>query len=184
MICNFRCTGHLKGVGCDSISDNITVNSGVCLTYWYNGTELDLSHPVFAGACPYNLDYHILLYYNVADKPGELNQRICGANCTCILCSACIDGYGIAVNDYNFHCVKCNTQYGWLLYVVSQLAPFLSVVLFDIGATSAPMNAFVFFSQIVTVSFYYTPTTFMFGYDVGWLKFWKHWLPFPMLFGI
>ena len=52
---------------------------------------------------------------------------------------------------------------GCMLY----LSFFVIEVLFDIGTTSAPMNASVFFSQTVTVSFYYSPTTFMFGYDVN-----------------
>ena len=70
------------------------------------------------------------------------------------LCGRCKDGYGIALYSYTLQCSKCwGHGYGWVLYYFLQLFPitvmYFLVVIFHIRATSSPLSALVFMSQIV-----------------------------------
>ena len=170
MVCNCICTNHVPGVGCDSTSHTIKFYSGTCLSYWYNGTDIDWNQPAVSGRCPY-VPEDLIFPHNISYNSSALSRGVCGSHGmhrTGVLCSQCLDGYGVDVNDYRFPCVKCHARYSWLLYILAELFPiivfFIVVALFNISVTSAPMNAFVFFSQIVTVPFYHNPYTFMFGY--------------------
>ena len=71
-------------------------------------------------------------------------------------CGKCILGYGPSLND--FTCIKCSDyKYNWMLYLVVEIFPvtifFILVILYDIRATSAPANAFVFFAQVLPTAF-------------------------------
>ena len=76
-----------------------------------------------------------------------------------VLCSRCDHGYGPAMNSWTYNCVPCNSKtkqsaVGFvclqLFLVTSIFAIFLT---FNIRLTSGPANAFVFFSQIIMVTF-------------------------------
>ena len=72
------------------------------------------------------------------------------------LCSKCKVGYGIAVFSSNFKCVPCKESYkNWLKYFAIEFVPltilFLIVLIFHVGITSAATNAFIFFSQLVSL---------------------------------
>ena len=80
-------------------------------------------------------------------KSGPLNRegRLCGK---------CKDGYDIALYPYTLECSKCwGHGYGWVLYFFLELFPitvmYFLVVIFHIRATSSPLSALVFMSQIV-----------------------------------
>ena len=168
MACHCECAGdHLPGVSCDDNTHNITVTFGMCLTYQYNGTNADWSKPAVVGRCPFHSEVTTFLY-DVSYHPEELSHQICTNNRTGLLCSQCVKGSGVDVNDYRFPCVKCHARYSWLLYIVAELIPiiafFVVMASFNISATSAPMNAFVFFSQIVTIPYFHNPYALMFGY--------------------
>ena len=87
-----------------------------------------------------------------------LDEAVCGPlNRQGRLCSQCKDGYGIAPLSYGFECVECSgTAAGrWTAFIVAKLLPvtilFLVLMLFHVGVTTAPANAFIFFSQVVTI---------------------------------
>ena len=70
------------------------------------------------------------------------------------LCGKCKDGYGIALYSYTLECSKCwGHGYGWVLYYFLELFPitvmYFPVVIFHIRATSSPLSALVFMSQMV-----------------------------------
>ena len=72
------------------------------------------------------------------------------------LCSKCKAGYGVAVFSSNFKCVPCKESYkNWLKYFAIEFVPltilFLIVFIFHISITSAATNAFIFFSQVVSL---------------------------------
>ena len=72
------------------------------------------------------------------------------------LCSKCKVGYGIAVFSSNFKCVPCKESYkNWLKYFAIEFVPltilFLIVLIFHVSITSAATNAFIFFSQVVSL---------------------------------
>ena len=86
----------------------------------------------------------------------ELNNFMCeGFNREGQLCGACKKGYGPALlTDYN--CAKCSTKnkkYGWALYLLLQFLPitvfYLVIVMFQVSATSGPLNVFIFSAQII-----------------------------------
>lgn len=98
----------------------------------------------------------------------RLDKDFCGKfNRTGQLCGQCVKGYGVAVNNY-INCVKCESaSVSWLLYILAHYVPitvfFIVVALFKISATSAPMNAFVFFAQITTLPYFHTQFPWIFG---------------------
>ena len=165
MACDCICINHIPGVGCDNITHNVIVSHGTCLTYSYDGTNW--TNPAVVVSCPY-ADYNEL-HYNLSYNPVILGQKMCDhLHRTGLLCSKCMKGYGVDVNRYDFACVKCNARYTWFLFILAELVPtavfFIIVALFNISMTTAPMNAFVFFSQIVSVPYFHNPYAFLFGY--------------------
>ena len=168
MVCDCICADHIHGIGCNAISHHIKVFYGYCLTYSYNGT--DWSKPAVVGSCPH-VPNDIEIHYNVSYDPVDLDRKVCRKlQRTGLLCSKCIEGYAVDVNSYEFPCVKCQAQYSWFLYILAELVPivifFIIVVFLNVRMTAAPMNTFIFFSQIVTVPYFHTPYAFMFGYLV------------------
>ena len=136
-------------VNCNSNSTSL--NFGYCMTY---NSSAGLNE---FGKCPYiahyitDDDYSILLPDNVS----KLNEFMCGPlNREGTLCGRCKDGYGIALYSYTLECRKCwGHGYGWLLYYLLELVPitvlYFLVVIFHIRATSSPLSALVFLSQVI-----------------------------------
>ena len=158
MICNCICTNSFYGVGCHNELHDMKVYRYNCLTYWHEG-----GGDLVSGRCPYHQNHtSFKSFANFSE------EQICGGlNRQGTLCSKCKAGYGVSVNSYNFKCVKCDARYSWVFYILAELVPiiifFIIVALFNISATSAPMNAFVFFSQMVTIPYFHNPHTFTFG---------------------
>ena len=84
----------------------------------------------------------------------ELNDFVCGGfNREGQLCGTCKKGYGPALLT-DFKCAKCSTKnYGWALYLLIGFLPvtlfYLVIVMFQVSATSGPLNAFIFSAQII-----------------------------------
>ena len=157
MVYNCICNYSFYGVGCNNESHYIKVYRYNCLTSDPKTGEL------VSGRCPYNLNDTI---FNTFDEFS--NDEMCKQlNRKGVMCSKCINGTGVNVNSYNFPCGKCDAHYSWVFYIIAEIVPivifFIIVAFFNISATSAPMNAFVFFSQIVTVPYFHNPYTFVFG---------------------
>ena len=134
--------------------DFLLLRFGYCMTY--NNTTGATEH----GACPYIGHYnttHIedTFYIQLPNNMSLLNENMCGPlNREGPLCGRCKDGYGIALYSYTLQCSKCwGHGYGWVLYYFLQLFPitvmYFLVVIFHIRATSSPLSALVFMSQIV-----------------------------------
>ena len=112
------------------------------------------------GACPYISHYNTtsadhMFYIELPDNVSILNEFMCGPlNREGPLCAKCKDGYGTALYSYTLECSKCwEHGYGWVLYCFLELFPitvmYFLVVIFHIRATSSPLSALVFMSQIV-----------------------------------
>ena len=107
--------------------------------------------------CPYH--YHKPdvqgLYVKFPQNVCDLNEFMCGGpNRTGLLCSSCKPELGPAVFSYTLTCLKClDSGYGWLLYMFLAIFPttvmFLVVIICQIRITAAPMNAFIFVSQVL-----------------------------------
>ena len=70
-----------------------------------------------------------------------------------LLCSKCIDGYGVAVTSLTPKCVKCTLSVlpAALLYVLIELLPltifFVAIVIFHINITSGPLSGYFIYCQ-------------------------------------
>ena len=82
---------------------------------------------------------------NSGCKCGELNRD--GR-----MCHKCKPGYRPAVLSYEVKCLKCDTAYGWLLYLLLACLPttllFFMAIVCKVRISSASMNAFVFLSNV------------------------------------
>ena len=141
---------------CDDKLQESYLKLGNCMTYNSSSDEQE-SDAILFGACPYfyysNIVHHryIALPRNVSD----LNDVFCAPlNRGGLLCRDCIDGFGPSVVSIGYACANCTeNNYGWMLYILSEFVPatvfYFAVLTFRIRITSAPMNCFVMYSQIV-----------------------------------
>ena len=146
----------------------INLRVGHCMTY----EEQEESSPViYIARCNYlkgnfsrtdNGRYIELPLKNASD----LNDALCGPmNRNGTLCSECIEGYGPSVISFGLVCSNCTgAWYGVPLYLFLEFVPitvfYVIILLFRVSITSAPIVAFVFYSQIVVSVF------LIFGTDV------------------
>ena len=148
------CIGIHLEVECGS--DFPLLHFGYCMTY--NSSTGNTEY----GACPYITRYKYsttivgnVLYIELPSNASILNEFMCGPlNREGPLCGKCKDGYGTALYSYTLECRKCWVHgYGWVLYWALELLPitvmYFLVVIFHIRATSSPLSALVFMSQIV-----------------------------------
>ena len=88
----------------------------------------------------------------------ELNDSMCGPmNRNGTLCSECKGGFGPSIISLGLVCKMCNNWYGIPLYLFLEFVPitlfYFIILLFRVNITSAPMVAFVFYSQIIVATF-------------------------------
>ena len=148
------CGDPLGGkVHCEQDS-NISVYYKYCMTYD------EVNDSMAFNFCPYQHHKPDVqgLYLTLPQNVCDLNEFMCGGlNRTGLLCSNCKPGLGPAVFSYTLPCLKClDSGYGWLLYMFLATFPttvmFLVVIICQIRITAAPMNSFIFISQVL-VSF-------------------------------
>ena len=129
---------------------------GYCMTY-EEGTGFHVGHCGSVNVSGLNItnDNYIRLPDNISD----LNDYMCGPlNRQGMMCSQCADGFGFAVFSVGHTCTNCTgVWYGIPLYLFIEFVPitvfFFVVLVFRISFTSAPMVAFVFYSQITVTVF-------------------------------
>ena len=129
-----------------------------CMTY-EEGEGLYLAHcHYFQGdAQSYKIaeNNFITLPKNIS----QLNNYMCGPmNRKGRLCSECIDGFGPSITSLGSVCSNCTgVWYGVPLYLFLEFVPitlfYTIILIFRINVTSAPMVAFVFFSQVEVATF-------------------------------
>ena len=143
-----------KGFGelvqCDQEEFRSYIFVGSCISYKSNSSLL------IAARCPFSLDYQESPVKIPLPNTTEIGQFCAKLNRTGTLCSKCTENYGIAAFHYTMKCVPCKNSYkNWLKYFALELTPltlfFLVVFIFHIGITHAPANAFIFFSQVVSL---------------------------------
>ena len=153
---NTSCTGcscHQENAKVYCGPDFPLLHFGFCMTY-SNTTGFTAY-----GACPYIAHYsNIVDHFFCIQLPSNvslLNEYMCGPlNREGPLCGKCKGGYGAALYSYTLECSKCwGHGYGWVLYYFLEFFPitvmYFLVVIFHIRATSSPLSALVFMSQIV-----------------------------------
>ena len=150
-----KCGLTVSHVKCDDTSNQSMIKSGSCMTY-DGSTDVTI-----AGDCPYNShtpdsdEVYVKLPQNIS----HLNKFMCGElDRAGTLCSHCKEDLGVPVFSYMLHCLPClESLSGWVLYIFLAVFPttifFLIVIIFEIRVTSAPMNAFIFTCQNISIVF-------------------------------
>ena len=168
-----KCGDTLNGaIQCNLSTHHLAIYGDYCMTYDDStGTTVAGS----TGPCkPIILDV-VKFYHPLTHNFSQLNSEMCGPyHRTGQLCGQCDEGYKLPVYYHGHECVMCdNTKYNWLKYVTLAFVPltfFLFIVFcLRISATSAQLNAFILFSQVVTAP---QGMRIMFSANVlhGWTK--------------
>ena len=138
---------------CNQATNESKLLIGYCMSYNNSTGE------TFLGPCPYSALHGLPVretFVPLPCDPSEANEYICSQfNRTGLLCSHCMEGLGPAVFSYELKCVPClDSRYGWLVYLLAAILPmtlfFFVVIIFQIQATSASMNSFIFSVQALT----------------------------------
>ena len=113
---------------------------------------------LLVGSCPYTCKAGYDTYCDIQTNiSSDLNKETCGPfHRTGLLCSKCIEGYGLPVYSYNLSCVNCTDyKYNWLKYVAVAYGPltlfYIAAVMFRISATSGLMTCYVAICQMLTI---------------------------------
>ena len=83
----------------------------------------------------------------------HLDKEVCGESRTGVLCSKCRGGYSAHYHHSGYSCKeKKLCKWGWLLYIVSEIAPitvfFVVVMVLNIKFTDGAVNGFILFVQL------------------------------------
>ena len=152
--CVCECADSLNGtVHCEDNHGALDVTNCFCMTY-----DDNRSLPV-GGPCLYKclLSGTASVHDLQTNISSELNYRTCGRyKRTGVLCSKCIEGYGLPVYSYNLSCVNCTefkpgnvAKYLAVTYLPLTLFYFI-VIMFRISATSGLLVGYVTISQMLT----------------------------------
>ena len=142
---------------CDENLQKSYLKLSHCMTYNSSSHDDRESDAISFGGCPY-IYYNNIVNHKYMALPkniSDLNDVFCTPlNRQDLLCRDCIDGFGPSVVSIGYACVNCTeNNYGWVLYIISEFVPatvfYFAVLTFRIHITSAPMNCFVMFSQLV-----------------------------------
>ena len=146
-----KCTEH-----------GIELRVGHCMTYNESEERFDIAHcNYFDGNFSTRLSDNGRYVELSVNNVSELNNVMCDPmNRTGRLCSECIEGYGPSIISLGLVCIKCTNVtmwYGVPLYLFLEFVPitvfYVIILLLRVNITSAPMVAFVFYSQLIVSTF-------------------------------
>ena len=126
-----------------------------CMTYDEESGTSTVSYCPYFTLQGHNISGHGLI--NLPDNISELNEYMCGPmNRKGIVCSECIDGYGLSVTSLKLQCSTCSSvRYGVLIYLLIQVVPvtifYVIVLLFRLNLTTAPMFGFILYSNSIII---------------------------------
>lgn len=141
------------------------IATGWCMSYSDLEKSIDSKMYVVYGRCPFTSGYHTttnryvhLPYLPLPLQKEELNDKFCGVlNRKGILCGECAENYSIDILSDTFDCQNItSSNKDWIIYgFLDGFLPlifFVIVLLLHISFTSGPVNGFIFFSQVLTVT--------------------------------
>ena len=156
-----ECADSLDGIIiCDANSNEVFISSQFCMSYdKHRGEEV-------VGRCPYiytsfnDLNTtNVGLFVKLPSTVDKLEHIFCDhLNREGYFCSGCKKNLGHPMYPDFIKCVECDPKdyaRNWILYIVISFGPLtlflILVVCLRISATSAPLNSFIFVSQIITL---------------------------------
>ena len=153
------CGDSLDGVVyCDS-SKEVFIMSEFCMAYY------DLIGEEVVGRCPYTYTLfsdpnisNVGLYLKMPSTVDQLEHVLCDhLNRQGFFCGKCKENFSYPMYPDFMKCVECDPSHyagNWMLYIAISFGPLtlflILVVCLRISATSAPMNVFIFVSQIIS----------------------------------
>ena len=159
---NCSCAGHFdSSVICDGEAFQAYLQWGRILSY-NESSDLVLAGAWRVHAPPPGVGERIRGFFSLPNDTPTLNRFFCSnLSRHGFLCADCDNGTSAPIYDYDYKCVSCtdsDVRVNWLIFIVLQILPvtilFLVVTIFNINATSGPLNAFIFYSQVIS-----SPTT-------------------------
>ena len=155
-----KCYGNLLPKGYLKCNQD-TYTSQILRTAWIGYNSTTEPKQFIVGETPYlssDIHNHYTTLVNWTEQ--YLDQLFCNStNRTGTLCGQCQDGYGVAVNSDNYHCVKCTEkeeQYSWVFYILTSYLPitvfFAIIFIFSMTVTFGPLNSFLFFAQVIATT--------------------------------
>ena len=141
------------------------VLAGNCMTY--SSIKINGVHEnrIVFGQCPFTEGLrsfsnhsHFIPYLPLPLEKHQLDGEFCRKmNRTGILCGKCIANYSIDLLSNTFRCHNCSgSLVQWLIYITAEGIPplifFVIVLVLHISLTSGPLNGFIFFSHILSIS--------------------------------
>ena len=134
-------------------SENYELQVSNCFCVTYN----TITRETIAGYCPYNVFLPDLKLPNNNSSGTVLNQQVCGMwKRRGILCSQCMEGYGIQLYSYKFECVQCKEfcikdLFKFLAIAFLPLTLMLTIILlFHINILHPPWSVYILVAQVVT----------------------------------
>ena len=105
----------------------------------------------FTGHCP--VSYSACL--------GQHSYCFCGNGHAGRLCGQCFEGYSVPINSHDLSCSSCDSPEavvkGWAALIGLEFVPLLVmtgvIAVFNINLNQGSLNAYIFFCQILTMSF-------------------------------
>lgn len=162
-VCDDR-SNYNGNVECDQNAVTATILNGFSMSYDTS------SERVIVGAIPFVTQRGPT---KLPLKVSKLEETLCGElDRTGLLCGHCKPGFSVVMGFNNLDCINCTMGLvqSWVIFCAEQLLPttlfFLFIILGNINAASAPFNAFIFFSQVMTVPLRYRQVS-SFTYSVG-----------------
>ena len=158
--CSYECGSSLDGIIADSSSPIVLLHGCNYMTASANGNKTVVGASIYACSASFKPFESCMNDVACAKFSSTDEASLCSPlNRHSQLCSQCKPGYAPPVYSYSMACVKCNhSQYNWLKYIAVAFVPvtvfYLVIVTFQITVTSAPVNALVLSSQIITSSYY------------------------------
>ena len=156
-----ECAGYLDGrIYCDRNTKEVFINSRFCMSYDASRGEEVIGRCPYVFTSFYELNTtNVGLYIKLPANVSELEHLFCDhLNREGYFCSKCKRHHGYPMYPDFIKCVECDSKHytrNWVLYIFLCFGPLTAflilVVCLRISATSAPMNAFVFVSQIISL---------------------------------
>lgn len=160
--------GCARDYGGVLICDNKNFNAILKNSNWMGRIEsenedADTRNPYYTSPCPpgYCAASKIYSHYILPNDSDSLEQKVCGSQKRRgILCGECIEQFEPAVNSPTYECVNCtnvNVVSNIFKYIAIVYIPivciFVVIILFGVRLTSAPANAFILYSQVISSTF-------------------------------
>ena len=161
MVCECSATTNYRFPGiyrCDETTFQALLNSGYWIGYIWNSKEnknfeFGVERYLFYADCSLGQCSSEAVSLPSNTSITELDMVICGESRTGVLCSKCRDGYATHYHSSAYSCkeAKGSCKWGWLLYIVSEIAPvtvfFVVVMVFNVKFTDGAVSGFILFVQ-------------------------------------